>query len=617
MMARFVLTAVAQPQTNNFAPFSASYKYLDASGIEQDSPATTEELVGNETALNDTGASGGWYIVTTSTTNFPSRITVSGDIHLILADGSDVTIIGGIIIADTISGSGAGIGSGYNGLGGAILITGGDVTAQGGSDSAGIGGGRFGAVDTITINGNAVVDAKGGNSSGTAYGGGAGIGSGGGDSGGATAPNSGTITIGGTANVTATGGNSPASSNNAAGAGIGTGGAAGIGSSSQGINGGTITITGGTVTASSNDQGAGFGGGYQSHGGNITISGGTVTATGAGTAAGIGAGSLTGSVGAGENIFNILIYGESMVVNATKGAAAGTQHDIGKGNNNQAYNVFAALPLGNLKSGTTNIGNTVTFSATPTSTGTVTATLPSPFNAAPFAGNPYNLFTDLSTPKQMSVIATLGTNSVTFGLAGGYSNAVKTGAELMTENAEVEFGIPVAPTINSANNTTVTYGTGGTVTAATSKPYLAIEGETVTLTITPNAGYELISIAVYLYGTSTPVALSGSGLTRTFIMPAHHISVVAVFRLTGNVSIVETDNYPSLQAYVLNGVLHISGLQQGKPVWIYNILGTLIYQADETLTGFKTLLGFELEIPLPARGIYIITDGNTVVKVVN
>ena len=169
--------------------------------------------------------------------------------------------------------------------------------------------------------------------------------------------------------------------------------------------------------------------------------------------------------------------------------------------------------------------------------------------------------------------------------------------------------------------------TGGTVAANTSKPYLAIEGEAVTLTATPHAGYELISLTVVNYDNHRHIIpLTCSGNTCTFTMPAHHISVIAVFRQIGNVSIVETDNYPSLRAYVQNSILYVSGISPAPPVSpaspvsqssqsslmslkVYNTFGTLIYHSttpDDTA-----------EIPLPGRGIYIVTDNNNVLKVVN
>jgi hypothetical protein len=152
---------------------------------------------------------------------------------------------------------------------------------------------------------------------------------------------------------------------------------------------------------------------------------------------------------------------------------------------------------------------------------------------------------------------------------------------------------------------------GGTVTTATGtgNPFLALKGRTVTLILTPDEGYELGAIDVYLYGTSTPVPLTGTGLARTFVMPAGHITVSVTFKLIST-PIVETLRTTSPRGYVENGVLYISGLTIGNAWQVYNLTGTLIYQGNPTLTGFETLLGLK-------RGVYIVTDGKNVVKVNN
>lgn len=101
-------------------------------------------------AAGDIPLSNGWYIV--KSTRNVGRVTVSGDVHLILADGCELTARTGIevnsgssltIYAQSDSGSrgkltatgsdwGAGIGGGYGGAGGTITINGGQVTATGG-----------------------------------------------------------------------------------------------------------------------------------------------------------------------------------------------------------------------------------------------------------------------------------------------------------------------------------------------------------------------------------------------------------------------------------------------------------------------------------------------------
>ena len=82
---------------------------------------------------------------------------------------------------------------------------------------------------------------------------------------------------------------------------------AGIGSgkcyNGECYNGENITITGGTVTATGGENGAGIGGGDGGAAENITITGGTVTAAGGYYGAGIGGGSGgSGSGGSGKNI---------------------------------------------------------------------------------------------------------------------------------------------------------------------------------------------------------------------------------------------------------------------------------------------------------------------------
>ncbi|MBR0281720.1 MAG: hypothetical protein IJQ81_09025, partial [Oscillibacter sp.] len=178
----------------------------------------------------------GWYAVT-GNVKIASRVTVTGDVRLILCDGAKLTASTGITVTGdgnslTIYGqsggtgeleatgvsNSAGIGGGNNGAGGAITVNGGTVTATGGEYGAGIGGGKDGAGGTITVNGGTVTAAGGG------Y-------------------------------------------------------AAGIGGGVNGA-GGTITVNGGSVTAPATLYGAGIGGGHYGIGGTITVNGGTVNATG-------------------------------------------------------------------------------------------------------------------------------------------------------------------------------------------------------------------------------------------------------------------------------------------------------------------------------------------------
>lgn len=197
-----------------------SVTYLDANGNSQTATATVVDA-------NTTAWSAGWYVVNSNLT-ISTCITVSGDVHLILADGCTLTAavtgsgssaIGGINVAEnvgtlTIYGQSQGTGA---------------LTATGGYNQAGIGGGENQSSGLITINGG---------------------------------------------NVTATGGHY---------------GAAGIGGGYQGSGVSTVTINGGTITATGSDCSAGIGGAMYGSS-TVTVTGGTVKATGSSYAAGIGCG---------------------------------------------------------------------------------------------------------------------------------------------------------------------------------------------------------------------------------------------------------------------------------------------------------------------------------------
>ena len=267
----------------------------------------------------------GWYVaqgeVTIGTDDNPQRVTVTGDVHLILTDGCTLTVNGGIqleagnsltiygqseqagtmgkltasITSENTAIYNAAIGGNTGKTGGTLTVCGGAVeatvsvsndlksssqTPQGGNIyGAAIGGGgtktgNGGNGGTATVYGGAVEatvtvidvsqsdpDTSQGNNNGSFAGDsyGAAIGGGGSETG--NGGNGGTITIfGGTVRA-----------ESSCGAGIG-GGSGDIGG---GGIGGNITIFGGTVRAES-VLGAGIGGGS---GGTITISGGSVTAT--------------------------------------------------------------------------------------------------------------------------------------------------------------------------------------------------------------------------------------------------------------------------------------------------------------------------------------------------
>lgn len=65
---------------------------------------------------------------------------------------------------------------------------------------------------------------------------------------------------------------------------------------------------------------------------------------------------------------------------------------------------------------------------------------------------------------------------------------------------------------------------------------------------------------------------------------------------------------PTLKGYVSNGILSISGLQTGNPVFIYSIFGQLIYKGNAKSE--------TEQIPLTIPGVYIVNAENQAVKIV-
>lgn len=351
-----------------------AYIDFDKDGEQIEEPRSCDHyslVTKNDTAWNDSGENDGWYVVN-GTVEIGSagddsaedgssdvdvqRVTVSGDVHLILTNNAKLTVNGGISVnagnsltiyaqptkdgetpgsltVENVQATNAGIGGGNYGAGGTITINGGAITATGGSNGAGIGGGANGSGDKLTINGGEI-NATGGtggagigggyNGSGgtinggdkiiaTGNGGGAGIGGGSQQSGG-------TITIHG-GEIVATGYSGSA--------GIGSGFAASIGSAT------VINIDGGIVTATCSDDaletlgGAGIGGGGAANSSvAITISGGTVTATGGKGADGIGNGGGKSS-SAQPATFSTGEDGNA-VIYATAGEGTDTEAIVGK-----------------------------------------------------------------------------------------------------------------------------------------------------------------------------------------------------------------------------------------------------------------------------------------------
>ena len=357
--------------------------YLDETGTSQTCASATE------VTSSDTGWTTGWYVVQ-GTVEIGSRVTVSGDVHLILTDGCTLTVNGGIQVQDnstestpntnalTIYGQtqpvldadgnvtnnvgkliatgakrdynaviGGNGGNSYGGSCGTIIINGGTVTATSTGYGAAIGGGygifTGGSGGTITINGGNI---NASNQIGAGIGGGEGVGDGG---------SGGEITING-GSVIATGVNGAA-----------IGGGQGDGGGQGGGSGGTITINGGSVIATG-VNGAAIGGGYSGggtggDGGTITITGGSVIATGNVNGAGIGSGYGTRGGSGGE----VMITGGTVKASSSRGAGIGVGYsdsEIGNSGTFQTNNgnaVIFASSIGDQSGKTSNAWHGIIF----------------------------------------------------------------------------------------------------------------------------------------------------------------------------------------------------------------------------------------------------------------
>ena len=179
--------------------------YVDEHGAVRKRPDATL-LAGTLDTLTD-----GWYY-TAASMKIEKRLTVQGDVNLILTDGYDVILHGGIRLPAGSSltvwgqagGTGyllcdatnmedcAGIGGNDEESAGTLIVNGGMVRADGGGSAAGIGGGQYGYGGTVVVNGGAVY-AVGGQVNADVDSSGAGIGGGEDRDGGNVTINGGTV----------------------------------------------------------------------------------------------------------------------------------------------------------------------------------------------------------------------------------------------------------------------------------------------------------------------------------------------------------------------------------------------------------------------------------------
>ena len=232
----FVVSAVEMPHELNATSLPVEVLESVEYAVPGESTLSVVRNVATVFSGPNTFTNGGWYVATARQSC--GVIEVKGAANLILADGAELTVDGGIRVTEgnslTIYGQGEGTGKlittgaeGCAGIGGGAGDKGADGYFFGERGSNGASGGSCGVV---AINGG-VVAAIGGT-------GAAGIGGGAGGAGGSV----GTFRVEGQATVAFSGGFNGADG--------GSGG-----------SGGTLTINGGTVTATGGNGAAGIGGG--------------------------------------------------------------------------------------------------------------------------------------------------------------------------------------------------------------------------------------------------------------------------------------------------------------------------------------------------------------------
>ena len=476
------------------------------------------------------------------------------------SNGSGTVSVEGGTVTATGGQYGAGIGGGYNAAGYVTLSAGNDgtVIATGGENGAGIGSGQYGSA-RITLNTGVIEKAVGGENA-------AAIGSG----------------LNGTAECTLTNGviKESTGGSNAAAIGSGrngictveikacrieaaTGGTngAGIGSGDRGLC--NISIEGGTIyNAKGGTNGAGIGGGFESGKTEIKISDGNITSTGGKYGAGIGGGNssqiITVTISGGHteahgavnsaaigsnntpaevNIQGgyVYAYGGTDEYHSTKrlpgiGSGSGNSSIINLSWTNDTDSIYSNSYGGNVtllkafknKNNTSEIFRRGNYGSDTVSLNGKTLV-------------PHDIPTHTVTWKNDDGTV-LKTDTVEEGLVPSYGedNPTKDGGELY--KYEFRGWTPEVTAVAGDAVYTAAYGkkskividdgiTNGTVS---SDKEFAAQGETVTLTVTPEDGYRLKYINIEKYD-NTSVTYKVEDEAKTFTMPDNPVKVKAEF----------------------------------------------------------------------------------------
>ncbi len=158
------------------------------------------------------------------------------------------------------------------------------------------------------------------------------------------------------------------------------------------------------------------------------------------------------------------------------------------------------------------------------------------YNIAVTGGTAKNASGDAITKAMAGTVVTLVPGDAPTGKAFSHWTSSSEGVSLKSDKASnTTFTMPANDVSISANYSVVNYTinigslTGGSVTAKDSSGntiYAAAYGDTVTLSIAAADHYEYKADSISVTGVTS---FSGSGLTRTFTMPAQNVTVSATF----------------------------------------------------------------------------------------
>jgi hypothetical protein len=112
-----------------------------------------------------------------------------------------------------------------------------------------------------------------------------------------------------------------------------------------------------------------------------------------------------------------------------------------------------------------------------------------------------------------------------------------------------------------------------------------------------------------------PVGEVGIQTFKAFFTPDDTDNYLIVNGIDVEITVNEASGIPvlsksdPLQAWIYSGLLHVTGIIPGETLQIFNITGNLMYHCIAASD--------KIDIPLTAKGMFIVRVGNRSVKVVN